>query len=304
MPRPNMNTTEKSKDFKGSMIKLYKSIGTFKRLLITALILAIFSAILSAVAPNKLADVTDVISEGITPNTEKLKAISAEMVKGINSNVLLQNVDLTTIPTTQEEYFPWMIERYKNLDESSKNVLFQEFTMDGIVVTKEDQVQLMNCLLKLDIQEGFTQEMLNTLDKLPESVQKIIEPEINKDDLKKRSLILAIIYLLGAIFSYFQGIIMAYVSNGYSRQLRRNISNKINKLPLKYFDTHETGDVLSRVTNDVDSIGMNLSHSLASLVANITLFLGSILMMFITNWIMALTAIAASFFGFIFSLII
>ena len=304
MPRPNMNITEKSKDFKGSLLKLYKSIGAFKKLLITAMILALFSAILSAVAPNKLADVTDVISAGITPNTEKLQEISQKMASGINSNILLQNVDLTTIPTKEEEYFPWMIERYKSLDESSKNVLFNEFEMDGVVVTKEDQVQLMNCLINLNIQEGFTQEMLNTLDELPASVQKIIEPKIDEKALKERSLILAIIYLLGAIFSYFQGIIMAYVSNGYSKDLRKNISNKINKLPLKYFDTHETGDVLSRVTNDVDSIGMNLSHSLASLVSNVTLFLGSILMMFITNWIMAFTAIAASIFGFVFSVLL
>ena len=71
------------------------------------------------------------------------------------------------------------------------------------------------------------------------------------------------------------------------------------KLPLKYFDTHETGDVLSRVTNDVDTVAMNLNNSLATLVTSITLFIGSIIMMFITNWIMALTAIISSLLGFI-----
>ena len=91
---------------------------------------------------------------------------------------------------------------------------------------------------------------------------------------------------------------MTSVSNNFAKRLRGNISHKINKLPLKYFDSHETGDVLSRVTNDVDTVAQNLNHSLVSLVTSITLFLGSILMMFITNWIMAITAILASLIGF------
>jgi len=91
---------------------------------------------------------------------------------------------------------------------------------------------------------------------------------------------------------------MSTVSNKFAKSLRSKISVKINKLPLKYFDTHETGDVLSRVTNDVDTISQNLNQSLASLVSSITLFVGSIIMMFVTNWIMALTAILSSLIGF------
>ena len=97
---------------------------------------------------------------------------------------------------------------------------------------------------------------------------------------------------------------MAYVGIGYSKKLRENISRKINRLPLKYFDSHETGDVLSRVTNDVDTIGINMSNTITSLVTNITLFLGSIVMMFVTNWVMALTAIFASVFGFFVSFVL
>ena len=94
---------------------------------------------------------------------------------------------------------------------------------------------------------------------------------------------------------------MEYVGIGYAKKLRQSISRKINKLSLKYFDSHETGDILSRVTNDVDTIGINMSNTITSLVTNVTLFLGSIIMMFVTNWIMALTAILASILGFIFS---
>ena len=80
-------------------------------------------------------------------------------------------------------------------------------------------------------------------------------------------------------------------------EYKAKISKKINKLPLKYFDSHETGDVLSRVTNDVDTIAQNLNNSLATIVTSGTLWLGCIFMLFITNWILALTAILSSVIG-------
>ena len=109
---------------------------------------------------------------------------------------------------------------------------------------------------------------------------------------------LGLIYFISALFSYIQSFSMTTVSNNFAKKLRRNISNKINKLPLRYFDTHENGDVLSRVTNDVDTISMNLNNSLATLVSSTTLFVGSIIMMFVTNWLMAITAILSSLIGF------
>jgi len=91
---------------------------------------------------------------------------------------------------------------------------------------------------------------------------------------------------------------MTEVANNFARSLRTRISVKINKLPLSYFDRHQSGDTLSRVTNDVDTIAQTMNQSLGTLVSNITLFLGSIIMMFYTNWIMALTAILSSLLGF------
>ena len=97
---------------------------------------------------------------------------------------------------------------------------------------------------------------------------------------------------------------MAIMANKFAQDLRTRISIKINKLALKYFDTHTTGDILSRVTNDVDTVGVNLSQSLGSLVSAVTLFIGCIIMMFVTNWIMAITAILSSLFGFAFMMIV
>ena len=92
---------------------------------------------------------------------------------------------------------------------------------------------------------------------------------------------------------------MATTANKLAKKLRTNISKKINKLPLKYFDRHSFGDILSRVTNDVDTIGMSISQNLGTFIAAIALLISSIIMMFYTNWIMAVTAILTSIIGFI-----
>ena len=89
---------------------------------------------------------------------------------------------------------------------------------------------------------------------MPKSVKKLVEPTIDMKEIKTIGFGLGLIYFISALFSYIQSFSMTTVSNNFAKKLRRNISNKINKLPLRYFDTHENGDVLSRVTNDVDTI--------------------------------------------------
>lgn len=111
------------------------------------------------------------------------------------------------------------------------------------------------------------------------------------------------IYLIGALLSYFQQFITTTVTQRTVKRFRQDISHKINRLPLNYFDTHLHGDVLSRVTNDVDTIGSSLNQSIGSLVSNVILFVGVLIMMFVTEWIMALTVIGATILGFSFSLI-
>lgn len=171
-----------------------------------------------------------------------------------------------------------------------------EVLQDPTIPT-EDKQQAMQILSSID-EDSNTDEILAALDQLPSSIYDEVKPTMDMDKVKNIALLLAILYVLSALFSYVQHYSMTTVSNQFARKLRRSISTKINRLPLKYFDNHETGDVLSRVTNDVDTIAQNLNNSLATLVSSITLFLGSILMMFITNWIMAITAIVASLLGF------
>ena len=148
----------------------------------------------------------------------------------------------------------------------------------------------------------------NRLSKLTDEIQagiipkmengQMIMPKMNMDAIKSIAISLVILYLCSAICTFIQSICMTEVANNFARSLRTRISVKINKLPLSYFDRHQSGDTLSRVTNDVDTIAQTMNQSLGSLVSNITLFLGSIIMMFYTNWIMALTAILSSLLGF------
>ena len=140
-----------------------------------------------------------------------------------------------------------------------------------------------------EIQAGIIPKMENG---------QMIMPEMNMDAIKSIAISLVILYLCSAICTFIQSICMTEVANNFARSLRTRISVKINKLPLSYFDRHQSGDTLSRVTNDVDTIAQTMNQSLGTLVSNITLFLGSIIMMFYTNWIMALTAIGSSLLGF------
>ena len=113
------------------------------------------------------------------------------------------------------------------------------------------------------------------------------------------AIFLVIIYVSMAILYLLDGIIIAHVTQKISQGLRTKISNKINKLSLKTIDGSAKGDILSRITNDVDTIGQALNNCTSSLISYVVLFLGSIIMMFVHNWIMALSAIVSSLIGFV-----
>ena len=116
--------------------------------------------------------------------------------------------------------------------------------------------------------------------------------------------LLVALYVGYAVLSYVQSWMMANVTQRTAQRLRESISVKINKLPLKYFDKVSYGDVLSRITNDVDAIGQTLGQSLGSLITSATLFVGALVMMFYNNVIMTLCAIGASILGLIIMMVI
>ena len=138
-------------------------------------------------------------------------------------------------------------------------------------------------------------------DKIADMVNVIEEGLSGTIDLQKISqigLFLAVLYGLGWIFGYGQQFILTTVTQRMSQSLRREITAKINRMPLRYFDSTSFGDILSRLTNDVDTIGQMLGSGIGTLVSSVTLLIGALVMMFVTNALLASSAILASLVGF------
>ena len=128
--------------------------------------------------------------------------------------------------------------------------------------------------------------------------------KVDLDAVRRIAFTLVILYAGASVLGFAQGFIMTTVTQKISKNLRTGISEKINRLPLKYFDKVSYGDVLSRVTNDVDAIGQTMNQSIGTLVTAVTMLAGSLVMMFYNSWILALTAIFSSLFGFVFMALI
>lgn len=138
-------------------------------------------------------------------------------------------------------------------------------------------------------------------DKLSDLTKVITEgiaAGIDMERVKSIGLTLVAFYVGSAILSFGQQFIMATVTQNVTKQLRSDISGKINRLPMAYYNKTSTGDVLSRVTNDVDMISQSMNQSIGNLVSAVALFFGSLIMMFKTNVIMTLTAVIATMIGF------
>ena len=365
-----MRVSEKPKDFMGSIKKLMKSLSSFKVLIFIALVLAALSSILSLVAPNKLSDLTDEITKGITINTSNMKELEEDLTKNISDigNILGINLDenmiyrINTSGISSEDKIKFndtlksinsdkesILKYFSELPDSVLDIIISDSTYNDIYISKEDKITTIRAFRDIDVDNkkfngissfpdsmkralfpntkidgieistddkvdfivkmagsdsSSVNEMYKVMETLPISVQKVIGPKMNMDKIKSIAILLACLYIISAIFSYVEGLSMIKVANGYAKRLRSSISEKINKLPLKFFDHNLSGDILSRVTNDVDTIAQSLNNSLSTLVSSITLFIGSIIMMFVTNYIMAITAIVSSLVGFVLMFII
>ena len=251
---------EKPKNFSEAIKRLLKELNIFKVFIIISLFLASFSAVLSIVSPNKLKELTDEISKGLVINTKNVEKLSKEIMN---------------------------------------NKTYSDIKIDGVTITFPEQMKFVKTMSKYD-KNSKSKKIYKDLDKMPKSIKKVIEPKINLTTIKNISFFILCLFVISALLNYIQSTIMTTVSNNFSKTLRSKISNKINRLPLKYFDNHQNGDIMSRVTNDVDQIAQSMNQSLATLVTSITLLVGSLLMMFTTNVTMALTAFFSSLFGFIF----
>ncbi|OFL16810.1 ABC transporter [Anaerococcus sp. HMSC068A02] len=267
---------EKPKDLKSSIKRLTKELKEFKFLIGLSIVLAIVGSILTIITPNKLSDMVDEISLGIRPRVENIEPIA------------------------------------KNIQKGMKNRGLVPITIDGVEISVEDQMEFAKIMQKsqgknMDMKNLSKEDQLKELRKLesfPKSIKKVIEPKMDLEKIKNIAIVVALLYFISSFFTFIQSISMTEVANRFAKKLRNSISEKINRLPLTFFDKNSVGDILSRVTNDIDTIAQSMNQSLASLFSSIVQFLGTIIMMFYTNWQMAVTAIVSSTFGFIFMFLI
>ena len=139
--------------------------------------------------------------------------------------------------------------------------------------------------------------------KLKEITNLITEGMRSRIDLKaiaNIALFLAVLYVVGAVLNYMQSFIISSVVQHFSKRLRTAIAEKINKLPLRYFDSHSQGDTLSRVTNDVDTVGQSLNQSLGTVISSSLLLIAVLFMMFYNNVVLSFVTIGSVLIGFVF----
>ena len=373
MGRPSSG--EKAKDLVGTWKKLLRYCRKYIAILITAVVCAAVGVILTLAGPDQLSNMTDTITKGIAPNTEKLETITTTLSDSISSNMetLMQEItaplsdetimqqktaailedsncsaadkqafqdflnaasdpdsmqeQLLTLPnsvqsilfsdienqgvtisvedqiqtlqllgTLHEEDAEALQQALGQLPESVTTVLYTDLQIDGVTITGADQSAMMTLLSGMDSDD--TDAILAALDQLPDSVYGLIKPTIDMERILQIGLLLITFYLLSYILSTTQGFLMATVTQRVSKQMRSDISRKINRLPMWFYNRTTTGDVLSRVTNDVDTIGQSLNQSIGTLVSAVVLFLGSLIMMLVTNVWMTVTAVLASVLGF------
>ncbi len=190
------------------------------------------------------------------------------------------------------------IDLLKKLPYNILHILIPDSKINNVLLTTNDKFELISLMGNENGKSSV--DIYKKMDEMPKNIISVIKPKVNFKIIKAIVIFLICIYVLSALFNFIQGFVMAIMSNRFAKELRTKISYKINSLPLKFFDSHSKGDILSRVTNDIDTVGFNLSQSLGSLISALALFIGSIIMMFKTNYILAITAIVSSLFGFLF----
>ncbi len=315
---------EKPKDLIGTWKKILHYCRKYIAVLVIALICAAAGTVLSLAGPDKLSNMTDTITSGLAPDTEMLTEIMGSVSENISGNMQTvvsdiaanmgsdapqaitvngseisvddQMQTMSALSDADNNDSDAMMNAVSSLPESVRNALYTDITVEGNTISAEDQLEMMNIFTDIDTDD--TSAALSAIDSLPASVYNKIKPSVDTDRILAIALTLVAFYALSYILSAAQSWIMATITQRISKQMRSDISHKINRLPMWFYNRTTTGDVLSRVTNDVDMIGQSLNQSIGNLLTAVILFVGSLFMMLITNGWMTLTAVAASLIGF------
>ncbi|MDO4605120.1 MAG: ABC transporter ATP-binding protein [Helcococcus sp.] len=270
-----MQKQDRKKDniFK-SFAKNISQIKEYKALLIIALVLAVVSSFLTTSTPKQISKLTDEISASLNIDKEKMADLGQKI-----------SVNMKSESPSEIEYEETKISienQYKYLE------LMQKF--QGLVDKNSE---------KNNLTDEQQQDLLNVYKQLPHEITKIIEPRLNLNRVWNISKILGLIYIISMLSNFISALLISEIVNNYANKLRDRVSNKMNKLPLNYFDQNKVGDILSRMTNDVDTISQSLNDSIGSITMSVALLIGSLVMMIYTNILLTLVAIFSALLGFL-----
>ena len=257
MARMN-RTTEKPKNLKLALMKLMSYCKKELAVIILALVLAVTGAVLTIAGPNQISKITDYIYDGLTGGVTT-DEIAADIQQQIASGTI--------------------------------NIM--DYLPEGV----DPQTVDLSKLELTDTDDPMTAAILENIRLSDDFAAAHADGGIDLSGITSVCILLLSIYLISALCTFLQNFIMATETQKISRRMRSDIDRKINRLPLQYFSANAYGDVLSRVTNDVDTIGQGLSNSAASMVSAAAQFIGCVIMMFWTNGIMAATTIVTTLLG-------
>lgn len=323
---------EKPKDLVGIWKKLIGYCKKYMVFLIIAVVCATVGTVCTLVGPDKLSDMTDEITNGIKPDMKEFEKITTAVSDNISDNMQTvigtiaanmsdpqnmkpeieingsdisiedQKATLELMNGLDNNDSDAVQQAMESLPQSVKAALYTDIEVDGVIITSHDQSDMMEAMSEIDTDNQ--ESVLKAFDELPASINKIVKPSADMDKIMQIGLFLVGLYVLSYVLSAVQGWIMSTITQKVSKQMRSDISHKINRLPMSFYNKTTTGDVLSRVTNDVDTIGQSLNQSIGMLITSVVLFAGSLIMMIKTNIWMTLTAVCSSLIGFVIMFVI
>ncbi|GHU07546.1 ABC transporter [Alphaproteobacteria bacterium] len=259
---PVQMSVEKPKNFKGSIVKLVKSLKQYKVSILAALVLAIIGTGFAIVSPKILGNMTNQIVDDYVA-VQAYDTITKNLPAGVtipDGTTVKDLPDLMQQAAQSGQLTPDQIQDLMKMQENSDDA----GDIDNVPAAQVDKIN------NLDLSE---------------------KPVFHYDVLAEIALTLVVLYILSAICSYIGGWLLTGMTQKLVLRFRRDISQKINRLPIKYFDKHPYGDTLSRVTNDVDTIAQTLNQSLSQIVSSVTMVIGILIMMLTISWVLTIIAI-------------
>ena len=250
-PRPNSShghgpaatrPVEKAKDFKGTLKKLLSSLNEFKLQIVAVVLFVIASVILSIISPKLLGRITNQVTDDY---------MAIKVYDGVHDS-LPEGVTLPAGTTLEDLLKQREASSQTSSAQSSSDSQSIQQLADNLTDRQRER------LMSLDLTE---------------------RPGISFDVIGHIALLLIAIYLLSALFNYVESWIVTSITQRVAYRFRRDLSQKINHMPLRYFDTHPFGDILSRITNDVDMVSQNLSQVISQVVYCTATIIGILAMM-------------------------